>query len=182
MTDALAERDGLSEPLRVLLKEYPREAWEADPAFSDLIRFWLERHAMFREICVALVGLLEGHLDGRTDPQRTAPNLSRYGNALLGGLHEHHHIEDEHYFPRLIPMEPRLEHAFQILDADHHDLAERLEHTATAANAVLRSTDDRRAVDKALVEVRLLQALLHRHLWDEEEVVVPVLLKHGLDA
>ncbi|MEL6914447.1 MAG: hemerythrin domain-containing protein [Pseudomonadota bacterium] len=182
MTDALAERAGLSEPLRVLLKEYPRAAWEADPGFSQLIRFWLDRHAMFRELCTALVPLLEGHLDGKADPARTAPMLSRYGNALLGGLHEHHHIEDTHYFPRLVTLEPRLEHGFEILDSDHHALAERLEHTATAANGVLRAVDDRKAVDKALTEVRLLARLLDRHLWDEEEVIVPVLLKHGLDA
>ncbi|MEO1795435.1 MAG: hemerythrin domain-containing protein [Pseudomonadota bacterium] len=182
MTEALAERSGLSEPLRVLLADYPREAWEADPGFSELIQFWLSRHAMFREISVAVQGLLEAHLDGKSDPARTGLNLSRYGNALLGGLHEHHHVEDDHYFPRLIPLEPRLEHGFEILDRDHHALSERLAKLADAANAVLRALDDRKAVDRALQEIRLLDRLLDRHLWDEEELIVPVLLKHGLQG
>ncbi|MGR3466877.1 MAG: hemerythrin domain-containing protein [Shimia sp.] len=179
MTEALAEREGLSEPLRVLLADYPREAWEADPEFSELIRFWLSRHAMFRELVVRVTGLLEGHLDRTTDPQRTAPALSHYGNALLGGLNQHHHIEDDHYFPRIIGLEPRLARGFEILDSDHHALSERLDSLAQAANAVIRAADPRDPVEAAMMETRRLDHLLNRHLWDEEELVVPILLKHA---
>ena len=35
----LSHRTALPDALRVLLAEYPREAWEADPTFSALIRF-----------------------------------------------------------------------------------------------------------------------------------------------
>lgn len=182
MTEALEERSGLSEPLRVLLKDYPREAWEADPAFSELTRFWLSRHAMFRDVSGRIITLLEDHLDQQTDPSLTAPALSQFGTALLGGLHEHHHIEDHHYFPRVIPLEPSLARGFEILDADHHDLSARLDDVAQAANAVIRTKDDRVVVDKALKEVRRLARLLDRHLWDEEELIVPVLLKHQFEG
>ncbi|MGR3490600.1 MAG: hemerythrin domain-containing protein [Shimia sp.] len=179
MTDLLSERDGLSEPLRVLLADYPREAWEGDPEFSELIQFWLSRHAMFRELLQRVTDLLEGHLDRKTDPQRTVPALSHYGNALLGGLHQHHHIEDDHYFPRIVGLEPRLARGFDILDRDHHALTERLDGLAQAANAVIRAEDMRDPVDAALTETRRLDNLLDRHLWDEEELVVPIPLKHA---
>ena len=35
MTLDLETRSGLPEAMRILLAEYPREAWEADPNFSD---------------------------------------------------------------------------------------------------------------------------------------------------
>ena len=40
---SLARRDGLPDALRVLLAEYPREAWESHPNLTALMRFWLER-------------------------------------------------------------------------------------------------------------------------------------------
>ena len=182
MTEALETREGLSEPLRVLLKDYPREAWEADPGFSQLIQFWLSRHAMFRELCARITELLKAHLDKRVDPQLVKPHYARYANMLLGGLHEHHHVEDDHYFPKLIVLEKKLEHGFEILDRDHHDLTERLEAIAAASNVMLQAPeDDREAVEGALKEITRLGRLLDRHLWDEEELIVPVLLKHGMD-
>ena len=38
---SLARRDGLPDALRVLLAEYPREAWESHPNLTALMRFWL---------------------------------------------------------------------------------------------------------------------------------------------
>lgn len=182
MTDALADRKGLSEPLRVLLKDYPREAWDDDPAFGEMTRFWLSRHTMFREICARVTTLLEGHLDKQLNPEHTAHALSRYGNALIGGLHQHHTVEDEHYFPQLIPLEPRLAHGFEILDRDHHALTECLESLTDAANAFLRAQDNEKVADKALAEIRRLGGFLDRHLWDEEELVVPIILRHKFDG
>ena len=163
MTEALETREGLSEPLRVLLKDYQREAWRrirllaADPVLV----------VPSRDVPRTLRGsrMLEAHLDKRVDPQLVKPHYARYANMLLGGLHEHHHVEDDHYFPKLIVLEKKLEHGFEILDRDHHDLSERLEAIATASNAMLQTPeDDRKAVEGALKEVTRLGRLLDRHL------------------
>ena len=50
---ALGVRAGLPDALRVLLADYPREGWESHPHFTGLVRFWLDRHLMFRPLQAA---------------------------------------------------------------------------------------------------------------------------------
>ena len=51
---ALARRSGWPEDLRVLVARYPREQWDAHPNLGEMARFWLSRHAMFRELSDAI--------------------------------------------------------------------------------------------------------------------------------
>lgn len=181
--EALEVRSGLPEPLRILLETYPREAWEADPGFSALIRFWLDRHLMFRRLLDVLQTEAEAALDKNMDAQTYASHLSRYGSMFVGELHGHHSIEDQHYFPQIKGLEKRVEHGFDILDADHHALDAHINGFAASANAVLEAVQ----TDKALIDpvgqmrdgLGDMARFLDRHLTDEEELVVPILLKHG---
>ena len=45
----LATRPGLPEDLRYLLGAYPRRIWGDHPNFGPVTKFYLDRHAMFRE-------------------------------------------------------------------------------------------------------------------------------------
>lgn len=179
----LEDRDGLPEALRVLLRDYPREAWEADPNFSALIRFWLDRHMMFRRLIETLDEDAARMIDRDLDPADYARRMARLGQRFLGELHGHHQIEDLHYFPRLKGLERGLERGFDILDRDHHDIDGHLATFAEEANAVLRAmgSDDRpaREVSRFRDGVKRMGRFLDRHLTDEEELVVPVLLKHA---
>src|SRR5471030_852419 len=47
---ALASRSGWPEDLRVLITRFPREQWEGHANLGEMARFWLSRHAMFREL------------------------------------------------------------------------------------------------------------------------------------
>ncbi|MEJ2436093.1 MAG: hypothetical protein P8Y53_24210, partial [Pseudolabrys sp.] len=47
---ALARRTGWPDDMRVLLQRYPREAWQGHANLGEMARFWLSRHAMFREL------------------------------------------------------------------------------------------------------------------------------------
>ena len=181
---ALESRTALPDALRVLLADYPRELWEEDPGFSQLIRFWLDRHLMFRRILEALEETTEQVMDKSSDPQAYARQLSRYGSMFVGELHAHHTIEDTHYFPRLKVLDQRLETGFEILDRDHHTIDARLQGFADIANTVLRVTqsDENAALGQVgplYDELKTLALFLDRHLTDEEELVVPVLLKHA---
>ena len=184
MTDPLAldVRDRLPDALRVLVEEYPRDAWEENAGFNALIRFWLDRHLMFRRITERLTAETEAALDGG-DPARFAQALSRLGSTLVGELQMHHRIEDAHYFPVLASKEAKVARGFEILDSDHHILASRLETFVTEANTVLGGLRDSKD-PKTLIAgfgggLSGLDRLLDRHLQDEEELVVPVILKHG---
>lgn len=180
---ALASRDGLPDALRVLLAEYPRAIWETDPGFDGLIRFWLDRHMMFRRVMVDMLEDARRLVDAKLEPAQYAARLSRYGGMFVNGLHEHHTIEDTHYFPQLATKDPRIEGGFAILDKDHHDIDEHLNAFVASANGILQARDKREMmqtlVGKFEAELSGLERLLDRHLNDEEELIVPVILKFG---
>lgn len=179
----LATREALPDALRVLLEQYPRDAWEADPNFSGLIRFWLDRHLMFRRLLGSMQEDMRNRLDDRLDAKNHAARLSRYGGMFLNELHGHHSIEDHHYFPQLISLDNRLSRGFDILDRDHHAIDGHLHDFATAANALIQATvagqadkDAAAAMEKVL---ETSERFLNRHLEDEEDLVVPILLKYA---
>ena len=181
----LAHRDGLPDALRVLLEKYPRDMWESHRNFDGLTRFWLERHLMFRRALAQWQGDTRAFLDKGRDPRKHGQMTARLGGFLINELHGHHQIEDTHYFPVLSESEKRLAHGFDLLDADHHALDGELAGLTDAANTHLRALQDRNADTKASAGAMLkrldgFQTFLNRHLVDEEELVVPVILHHAL--
>ena len=178
----LESREKFPDALRVLLEDYPREAWEGHDNFSALIRFWLERHLMFRRLLEALDSETMRALDGNMAARLYVARLSRYGSLFVGELHSHHTVEDTHYFPQLKPLEVGLESGFDILDRDHHAIDGHLESFTDDANAIMRavseSGDWKAPTGRFRTGLQRLTRFLDRHLVDEEELVVPVLLKH----
>ena len=172
---SLSERHGLPDALQMLLREYPRDTWEGHPNCGMLTRFWLDRHLMFRRLVDMLRDDAEARLDHALDPEAHLHRLNRFGGMLVGELHGHHQIEDHHYFPRLSRVEPRLERGFELLDADHHALDDWLARFTEAANSVLSGGEPGPFLDA----LRSFDGLLLRHLEDEEDLIVPILLKYG---
>ncbi|MCC0015367.1 MAG: hemerythrin domain-containing protein [Rhodobiaceae bacterium] len=188
-------RAGLPDHLRELARLFPREGWSAHANFGPLTQFWLERHAVFRKLMAQLHADAHACADREIDPIRYAPRLSRFGGLFVGQLHEHHHVEDDHYFPILAARERALQRGFDLLDADHHAIAGTLDAFTRDANAVLTSAgapatqgtlpDEAALAGQAARFAETLERfdrLLVRHLEDEEEIIVPVLLKHGEDG
>ncbi|MEO1677652.1 MAG: hemerythrin domain-containing protein [Pseudomonadota bacterium] len=178
---SLERRTGLPDALRVLLKEYPKEGWERDPGFSGLLRFWLDRHIMFRELSERLVAEVRTFLDDQGEVEQLKANISRFGGLFVNELHGHHHIEDAHYFPMLVQHDARLVRGFALLDADHHAIDPQLSIIVDAANGVLRSDGAglRDATAALQTVLERFDGLLNRHLQDEEELCVPVVLRYG---
>lgn len=181
----LEKRIALPDALRVLMEEFPRNSWESNVQFDGLISFWLDKHMMFRRLMQAMITDSQQMIEGNLDAQQFQTKLSRYGGNFVSGLHGHHQIEDAHYFPVLEKMDTRLVRGFKILDEDHHALDRHLENFTKSANSVLQqnpiSKDNQFVGDlnEALLE---FDKLLDRHLVDEEELVVPVLLKYGMQG
>ncbi|MEM7299678.1 MAG: hemerythrin domain-containing protein [Pseudomonadota bacterium] len=177
----LETRTGLPEHLLVLAERYPRDDWDGHPNFNDLTRFWLDRHIMFRKAIGQLVEQSENHLD--SPAEGFDKRLLRLTHFFLNQLHGHHSVEDHHYFPLLKPLEPRLVQGFDILDRDHHALDEHIHGLAEATQSVLQNLQKDSASKSAVEELRVTQSrfsgFLHRHLADEEELIVPVILETG---
>lgn len=181
MTLDLNTRKGLPDALRVLLDSYPRETWEGHHNFGQLIRFWLDRHLMFRKMNKTLLSGVEGYLDDRVEAGRFGREVARVGQMMLGELHGHHTMEDTHYFPVLTRQDKRLLRGFEMLDADHHALDTHLAEFARDANTLLQSLSVGKSQDEAGAWHERLsgfERFLDRHLTDEEELIVPVLLHY----
>jgi hemerythrin-like domain-containing protein len=179
MTDlSLRTRAGLPPALRVLVAEMPRLSWPDHPRFHGLASFWLEKHLEFRRLTSALLADADRRLDAGIDPQDHARRVARLGGHLVNGLHGHHQIEDAHYFPEMARMEPRVAQGFDLLDADHQAMDGLLADFVAAANAVIGLQPG--AEGRYRETVAGFEHLLIRHLEDEEELVVPVILRTGL--
>ena len=180
----LTARKNLPEHLRVLADKYPATSWQTHPNFSDLASFWLERHSMFREVIKRIKELSLSKIDNR-ETERFEAELSRYSGFFLEQLHGHHTIEDQHFFPQLSKLDPRLDRAFEILDSDHEELHFYINEFGEKTNVVLMSGQDKdQARDNInhLFETQVnFEKFLHRHLTDEEEIIVPLILEYDPD-
>ncbi|WP_210528860.1 hemerythrin domain-containing protein [Rubellimicrobium arenae] len=185
MDHPLETRTGLPDALRVLLADHPRDGWARDPNFAGLVEMWLDRHLLFRRLMAAMRADAESVLDGRMDPRAWGGRTSRLGGHFVGDLHGHHRVEDDHYFPLLVTRDPRLEQGFAILDRDHHALDGHLNAFVEEANGALRVLDApgfATGAGRFHAGLIRLERFLDRHLTDEEELIVPVILRDGPDA
>lgn len=184
--DLLFERRGLPEDLRFLIERYPRETWRRPGSLSAMARFWLQRHAFFRELggqlSASIAALREEDFDPRQFSEWFAPRL----HHLLSDLEAHHSIEDAHYFPMFRAAEPRLRRGFEILDSDHHLIHGLLEENAIAARRFLEGLE--KGGDAMLFAAEIygrqadrLVAGLMRHLEDEEDLIIPMMLGRVVD-
>jgi hemerythrin-like domain-containing protein len=106
---------------------------------------------------------------------------------LLSQLGVHHQIEDLHYFPIFRAADARLARGFDVLEGDHHAIHTDMARTAETANAMLRALSGeaqalRRCADRyAQASGALIKGLI-RHLDDEEDLIVPLILDRGETA
>ena len=144
-------------------------------------RFWLKRHGFFRELAGLLSGSIAMLHEESFEPREFANWFVPRLDYLLSDLEGHHHIEDAHYFPIFQAAEPRLRRSFDILDSDHRLVHDLLESNAAAGRQFLDGFT--RGGDAMLFAAeaygsqadRLVTGLM-RHLEDEEDLVVPLLL------
>ena len=178
-------REGWPPQLRELAEKYPRRDWQGHPNFDDLTDHWLHIHIGFRRALEMLTVEAQSYLDRSSDPQRMATATSRLAGYLINGLHGHHQIEDSFFFPRLTQMAPSLTMGFETLETDHKELDQRLDLLTNSANKVIRLHSNPVELFESAAEIhKLLQhfeRFLNRHLTDEEELIVPVILEHGAE-
>lgn len=184
---ALARRSGWPDDLRVLIARYPREQWDAHPNLGEMARFWLSRHAMFRELSAAIEEIAAQFRAGKLPPEEFARQFVPRLQFMLDQLNVHHQIEDLHYFPIFRTADERLARGFDVLEGDHHHIHADMARTAETANALLRSLQAggdamrRRGDDYADASGVLLKGLV-RHLDDEEDLIVPLILDRSEEA
>ena len=171
--------------MQSLLREYPREAWDAHPGFKEKTRHWLGAHQVFRRLSATVRKDVETYLENETEAPEFAARLSYRGGALIGNLHGHHGWEDRSYFPELSAADPRFDAGLEILEKDHDELDVVLDSFTRTANRAIKlvQLDEKAAYEEAgklHKAAETIEAFLQRHLSDEEELAVPIILHHRL--
>jgi hemerythrin-like domain-containing protein len=170
--------------LRLLADRYPREVWQGHANLGSMAQFWLQRHGMFREIADALTDATAAFRDGTATAQDFRAWFPPRLQFFLQQLNAHHQVEDLHYFPVFQAAEARLARGFDVLEADHGTIHGSIVSAVETANAFLRAAvndaDTLRATGDAYSAAsETLIRQLGRHLADEEDLIIPLILDRG---
>lgn len=135
---------------------------------------------MFRDLGGAITGAADQLRDGQIEAHAFMGWFAPRINFFLNELHTHHGVEDEHYFPLFRAADHRLGRGFDILDADHHVIDGLIHELAADANALaaaLKGTGEiARAAETLAARLHKTLGGLIRHLDDEEEIIIPLIL------
>jgi Hemerythrin HHE cation binding domain len=186
LTQDLDQRTGWPDELRVVLNDYPRETWPETR--SAMARFWIDKHNYLRRQSEALQSANEEYRNDRLGAAQfgawAAPRLQ----GFLAELHGHHQVEDFHYFPAFRSAEPRLQAGFDVLARDHELIHKGIVNVVESVNAFFRTIDpeagdagdaaaQRAAAERYIAASRRLDERLNRHLADEEDLIIPLMIR-----
>jgi hypothetical protein len=178
------QRAGWPDELCALLREHPRASWQQN--MTPLARFWIDKHDDFRRQCSTLQTAVDSFRERPDDFEDFANEVVPRTRLLLSLLHGHHHVEDFHYFPAFRAADQRLGPGFDVLASDHellHENSMSVVETMHVMRSVLHGVgagdERRRAADRYIEKSGLLCRRIVRHLDDEEDLVIPLMLTHG---
>ena len=178
--NSIIRREGLSPAIRETLLESTRSEWPEHPRFLGKANFFLNIHGNLLNGAEQLAGGLEALLDSPASEVQDALEASRLkqlGRDLISFAHHHHEIEDHFYFPQFTRLFPAMEHAIELLDGDHRVLESALNDTESGLEALRTRPADRDGIARVWKGSRALEKIISRHLWDEEEIIVPIFLQ-----
>jgi len=149
-------------------------------------RFWTHIHrellggsAALPAYCMQMLEAPKGF-----DAQSSGQKLAAIASQLVSHAHGHHHIEDEHFFPVFLQRFPSLADPIDLLENDHGILGETLDTmeraianlTATVRGEKVQHSELMRATEALHAAASDLDRLFVRHIGDEEEICLPVLM------
>ncbi|WP_420335897.1 hemerythrin domain-containing protein [Roseibium sp.] len=177
-------RQGLP-PEWFLFQDISRGDWLTHENYGPVSELWLNRHDGFRNMGNILINQLKQYRENQLPAERFANMLAPQLQRFLSELHTHNMVEDQQYFPALLKVEPDLLPGLELLEADHAQLHQRMEAVVLNATQLFTAVRDKDldAISGATdtyerASVAMLMGL-KRHLTDEEDLIMPVLLGRG---
>ncbi|MBL4632717.1 MAG: hemerythrin domain-containing protein [Kofleriaceae bacterium] len=175
----VSERSGLPSEVRKYLLDCPRPTWTAHPRYHGKAEFFIGYHTFLRAESEKLGSELEKILDSFTTDVADNPDFRKAEDAglrLIQYAQHHHRIEDANYFPMFAQMHPKLRGGLELLDSDHRALSSALDNMGRTLRKRVPKEDAYGSVAIANDRARELDRLLKRHLFDEEEIIIPIFL------
>ena len=176
----ILKRDTLSPFIRKTLLEITRDQWVGHPRYHSKASFFMNIHRDLLNGSAQLSQALEGLLDlpeGELVSLKTA-RITDFAGRLISFAHHHHEIEDHGYFPQFALLYPEIERALKLLDCDHRILDQALHDTEGALQQLTNKKFSRDKLGELHRGSKALEDILNRHIWDEEEIIIPIFLKH----
>jgi hypothetical protein len=186
LNDRRDANEGWPAALRFLLERHPRATWPG--ARSASVAFWLDVHERLRRDAAGLDAAGDEYRGGRSSPAQLAVIAAPRLRGLAAAVQGHHQIEDFEYFPEFRRAEPRLAAGFDRLEREHAAFSRSVDAALTALAALHAAAERTEPASTATLELAAqryvdaaatLSADLLRHLHDEENLVVPLLLECG---
>ena len=178
----ILQREGLSANIRETLLESTRDQWAVHPRYGGKDGFFMNIHRDLLKGSAYRSNGLERMLDAPDSDLTESSAISEitdFGRRLIGFAHHHHDIEDHGYFPQFTVLCPQLDRAMKLLDGDHRVLEEALHDTEGALQELKNLSATRDRLANLHNGSKALESILNRHIRDEEEIIIPIFLKHA---
>lgn len=178
----VSKRQSLPVGIRKTLLESERDAWADHPRYGGMASFLLGIHRDLLSGAALATARAEELLDTPDGDLREALKSSQLGpiaRHLVSFAHHHHEIEDHSIFPQVALIYPAMTNAMALLDGDHRVLNAALDDAGAATRALNSQNPDRDQISGIHAGCSAIEKIMTRHIWDEEEMIIPIFLKHG---
>ena len=173
-------RQGLPEEVRSRLITLPRDEWrEHENYLISNARPLQRNHNSLKRQARHYHASLEQVLNQRESASAYTDGMievERVGKSLLRNLHSHHGYEDSSVFPVLRRDHPRLTVGFDLLEQDHGVLEASLEELDSNLRRFAQKKPATQVISEAHAPADKPIRLPHRHMDDEEEIIMPIYL------
>ncbi len=150
--------------------------WKSHPQFIMSGATLHGFHNRLRNACETLTHKIGEAIHNFDSDATIHWRLLDFGKQIIGVAHSHHHAEDTVYFPQYKALFPQLNRPLRLLDSDHRVLEQALDNLETALDGL----NDKSSIGNwecARDQAETLTRIIHRHLDDEEEIVMPAIMK-----
>jgi len=168
-------RDQLYGPARDQWRDHPHYLISDARALQRNHRNLKRQARQYHGALTHLLELSETERNAQSNRQLLT-TIGNHGQRLLKNLHSHHGFEDSSVFPVLRQHHPRLAAGFGVLEQDHLALDALLDDIDRQLTLFPALTKNPQALETAHQQAANLEALLHRHMDDEEDIIVSIYL------
>lgn len=175
----LLTRENLSPEIMLGMLPADRNEWNDTPVFLGWPAQFQRVHATMTEASTRLMSGLEVLLD---EPEGSAQELlgltgmNHLGIELVDRVSHHHAYEDNTMLPRFLALFPDLATTVELLENDHDVLDNVLVQSRRSLESLRPKDSNKLAIDAALKQAVELKRILHRHTYDEEDLLIPPML------